>query len=302
VVRPAWCETIAVWLQALRYRSLAIATMAVLAGIAAAWHDGFASWRVLLAWLGAVAAQAGTNLTNVHYNYKATRTPDPRGSSAVLAHRLLSPEQVRRGGYACFGVAVATGIALTALTDWRVLLLGIPGLLAGYFYSAPPVRLGYLAFGVVTVFAFFGPVMVAGTYFVAAGGVSPLAFAVALPVGLTAAAIMHVNDLRDFDGDLAHGKRTLATVLGARAAAGALLAINAAAYLLIAAGVAAGLLPWTTLTVLLSLPTAVRQFQLVSSDASFDARNRAWFAGVRLHSQFGALLIMGLVAGRLLGV
>jgi len=52
-------------------KSLAISTIAVLAGGAVALYHDAVSWRWLLAWLGSVAIQAGTNLINVSYNYKA---------------------------------------------------------------------------------------------------------------------------------------------------------------------------------------------------------------------------------------
>src|ERR1035437_10519806 len=97
---------IAVWMQACRVKSLAIWTIGVLCGAAVAVHDGYGSWRILIAWLGSVLIQAGTNLTNVSYNYKGGGAgpgiqADTKSSSAVVHAGLLTPAQVRRGGIVC---------------------------------------------------------------------------------------------------------------------------------------------------------------------------------------------------------
>src|SRR5271166_6055426 len=165
---------LAVWMQACRVKSLAISSIGVLVGSAVALHAGYFDWlRLLLAWLGSVAIQAGTNLTNVSYNYKGGTGPgglqaDPRGSSAVVRFGLLTPEVVRRGGFLCFAVGIFCGLTLAWLCGPVILWIGVPAVIAGYSYAGPPLRLGYLALGVVTVFVFMGPVMVCGAYYVMA--------------------------------------------------------------------------------------------------------------------------------------
>src|SRR5690349_13034394 len=94
---------LSIWTQAFRARSLIVSSISVLAGAALAIHDGFFRMApLLLAWMGAVTVQIGTNLTNVYYNYKAKPSgsfqPDPQGSSAVIQLGLLTPRQVWRGG------------------------------------------------------------------------------------------------------------------------------------------------------------------------------------------------------------
>ena len=297
-----------VWLQASRANSLAIATVGVLVGGAAAFWQGAASWRLLLAWVGAAAAQAGTNLTNVSHNYKAgvgaadsssDFEPDPGASSAVVWSGRLSEGKVRRAGWICFGVTVAAGLVLTVLCGWEILLFGLPGVAAGYFYAAPPLRLGRRALGVPTVFLFMGPVMVTGSAFTVTLDFSLPALAASIPVGLVAAGIMHVNDLRDFEDDRAHGKRTVATLLGWDRAVSALAWIDGLAFALPAAWAAAGLLPWTVLLVLPTAPLALEQVRAVR-DGTPERLEAAWRQGVKLHTGYGALLIAGLAAGALL--
>jgi 1,4-dihydroxy-2-naphthoate octaprenyltransferase len=298
---------ITVWLQAARVKSLAISTIAVLAGGALALYHGASSWRWVLAWLGSVAIQAGTNLINVAWNYKAgLGTPgypaDPRGSSAPVRMGLLSPAQVRRAALLCFAAGIASGLTLVALCGWPILAMGLPAVAAGYFYGAPPLRLSYRGLGVITVLLFMGLVMVLGTYYVVTLEIRAAPVFVGVAIGLVAAAIMHTNDLRDFDADVANGKRTLSTLLGRDRASHALLAIMVLAYVVIGAAVSAGILPWPCLAVLLTLPRAVPLVRTVYHSRDASDLNRAWFAGVQLHTQFGVLLIVGLTVATLLGL
>lgn len=299
---------LSIWMQAFRARSLIISSVSVFASGAVAIHAGY--FRVapfLLAWLGAITVQAGTNLTNVYYNYKARSgpsasfQPDPQGSSAVIQLGLLRPEQVRRGGLVAFASAIAIGALLTWMCGWTILLLGLPGMAAGFFYAAPPLKLGRAALGVITVFIFIGPVMVAGTYYAITLAFSGTALLVSIPVGLLAAGIMHTNDLRDFASDIEHGKHTLSTLLGRRGANLLLVVMDALAYAVIVAAVIGGVLPWPVLLVLASLPRAMSQLRMVFREADATKLNQAWVRGIQLHLEFGVALIAGLLIARLVG-
>jgi len=296
-----------VWLQTARVKSLAISSIAVLAGGAVALHDGQVSWRLLIAWFGSVAIQAGTNLINVAHNYKAgVASPgfvaDPRGSSAPVRMGLLSPDRVRRGAHVCFAAGMIAGLVLVWLCGWPILAIGVPAVAAGYFYGAPPLRLSYRGLGVPTVLVFMGPVMVMGSYFVVTGGTSAGAAAAAFAVGLTAAAIMHVNDLRDYASDVGHGKRTIATLVGRDAASRVLLAMVGCAYLLLVLAVVTGALPWPVLITLVTLPRGISLLRVVHVEREPARLNAAWFRGVQLHTEFGVLLIAGLLLSAALGV
>ena len=288
-----------VWLQACRVNSLLISSVGVTVGAALALHDGrFYLDRFFLAWLASVLIQAGTNLTNVYYNYKASNDPvsDPRGSSAVLRMGLLTPEQVRRGGLLAFGAGIVCGLLLTWLCGWTILLLGIPAVAAGYFYAGPPIRYGYVALGVVSVFIFMGPVMVCGAYYVMTRSFTAGSFAAAIPIGLLAAGILHTNDLRDYDTDVLHRKRTLATLLGRRGAGYALAAMDAVAFAVVIGAVLARILPWPALLIVLAIPQAVGQVRSALRETEAKQLHQVWLRGVRLHMQFGVLLIAGLLA------
>ncbi|HLK47664.1 MAG TPA: 1,4-dihydroxy-2-naphthoate octaprenyltransferase, partial [Bryobacteraceae bacterium] len=291
-----------IWLQACRVNSLAISSIGVMVGtVVALWYGRFYLTGFFLAWLGSVMIQAGTNLTNVYYNYKAASASndpaayDPRGSSAVIRKGLLPPDSVRNGGLFCFAVGILCGLVLVKLCGATILWLGLPAIAAGYFYAGPPIRYGYVALGVVSVFLFMGPVMVCGAFYVSALSFSWSSLAAAIPIGLVAAGIMHTNDLRDYDTDILHGKKTLATMLGRRGACYLLLGMDAAAFAVIIVAALARVLPWGALLVVLAIPQAIRQLRMVFGELSAAVLHQVWLRGVQLHTQFGAALMIGIL-------
>jgi 1,4-dihydroxy-2-naphthoate octaprenyltransferase len=299
----------AVWMQAIRGRSLLISGASVLVGGALAFHSGhFDPVRLLLALIAAIAVQTGTNLTNVHYNYKnrgrgaALDRVDPHGSTVVVEKGLLGAAQVWTGALVAFACGAASGVALCWMCGWPLLVVGVVGTVLGYSYGGPPLRLSYVGLGVPTVFVFMGPAMVLGTEYAITGGTGTGAVVVSVSVGLLAAAILHVNDIRDLESDLRNGKRTPSALLGRRGAARALVAAEAIAYLGVVVAVVLGWLPWPTLLVLATIAHAVPQLRLVLRDADQEQLHLAWVHGIRLHMEFGLLMIAGLVLARLLAV
>src|SRR5213079_1604539 len=84
----------------------------------------------------------------------------------------------------------------------------------GVLYTGGPRPYGYEGLGELFVFLFFGVVAVVGSYFVQVEVLRWEAFALSVPVGLLAAAILVVNNVRDIETDRRAGKRTLAVKLG----------------------------------------------------------------------------------------
>jgi 1,4-dihydroxy-2-naphthoate polyprenyltransferase len=116
--------------------------------------------------------------------------------------------------YVAFGLAVLAGAYLIATAGWELLLVGAASILAGVLYTGGPRPYGYEGLGEVFVFLFFGVVAVTGSYFAQVERLTWEAFVLAVPVGLLAAAILVVNNVRDLETDRRAGKRTLAVRLG----------------------------------------------------------------------------------------
>jgi 1,4-dihydroxy-2-naphthoate polyprenyltransferase len=205
-----------IWLMAARPKTLPAAVAPVLVGTALAATGGtFKVLSFLAALLGALFIQVGTNLSNDYSDARrGADTEDRLGPVRVTAGGLMPPRRVLVGTYVAFGVAVAAGLYLAAVAGWELLVVGAASILAGVLYTGGPRPYGYEGLGELFVFLFFGVVAVAGSYFVQAEDLRWEAVALGVPVGLLAAAILVVNNVRDIDTDRRAGKRTLAVKLG----------------------------------------------------------------------------------------
>ena len=207
-----------IWLMAARPRTLPAAVAPVLVGTAlAGFENVFHPLRFIAALLGAVFIQVGTNLSNDYSDARRGADAEDRlGPVRVTAGGLVPPKQVLVATYVSFGLAVLFGAYLVAVAGWQLLLVGAASILAGVAYTGGPRPYGYEGLGEVFVFLFFGVVAVAGSYFVQVTHLEWEAFALSVPVGLLAAGILVVNNIRDIDSDRRAGKRTLAVRLGRR--------------------------------------------------------------------------------------
>lgn len=101
------------------------------------------------------------------------------------------------------------GIALIFLRGWPVLLFGLAGFLAGFLYTAPPIRLVHRGLGELIVGLGFDPIIVLGSYWVQAQRLSIEPLLASLPIGLLVSAILYINEVPDRLWDARAGKMTL---------------------------------------------------------------------------------------------
>jgi 1,4-dihydroxy-2-naphthoate octaprenyltransferase len=209
-------SSVRIWLMAARPRTLPAAVAPVLVGTAlAATEDQFHWLRFVMAMLGALFIQVGTNLSNDYSDARrGADTEDRLGPVRVTAGGLVPPRQVLVATYVAFGLAVLAGAYLIATAGWELLLVGAASILAGVLYTGGPKPYGYEGLGEVFVFLFFGLVAVGGSYFAQTEQMEWEALALSVPVGLLAAALLVVNNVRDLETDRRAGKRTLAVRLG----------------------------------------------------------------------------------------
>jgi 1,4-dihydroxy-2-naphthoate octaprenyltransferase len=144
---------------------------------------------------------------------------------------------------ACFGLTLAAGAPLVLLVDWRLALVGVAAVAAGWFYTGGPRPYGYAGFGEVFVFVFFGLVATVGSTWVQLERSTAVAWLCGLAMGCLATALLVVNNLRDIPGDTRSGKRTLAVRIGASRTRVLYTALLVAPVLLVPVMVAAGASP-----------------------------------------------------------
>jgi 1,4-dihydroxy-2-naphthoate octaprenyltransferase len=286
------------WLVASRPRTLPAAVAPVLVGSALACTEGvFKPLRFACALIGSIFIQIGTNLANDYSDARrGADTEDRLGPVRVTAGGLMPPRQVLVGTYVAFGVAMAAGAYLIAVAGWGLLLVGAASIAAGVLYTGGPKPYGYEGLGELFVFLFFGVVAVAGSYFVQVERLEWEAFALSVPVGLLASAILVVNNVRDVDTDRRAGKRTLAVKLGrggARRLFDVMLALSFLAP--VAIWLAGGLTAWVLLA-LLALPLAVPLRRTVAERTDGPSLNGALAGTGRLLAVFSLLLAVGVLA------
>jgi 1,4-dihydroxy-2-naphthoate polyprenyltransferase len=289
-----------IWISAARVRTLPAAVAPVLVGTAlASFFHIFHPLRFVAALVGAIFIQVGTNLSNDYSDARrGADTEDRLGPVRVTAGGLVPPDRVLLATYLSFGVAIGAGIYLITVAGWQLLVVGAASILAGVLYTGGPRPYGYEGLGELFVFLFFGIVAVAGSSFVQLRHLHWEAFALAVPVGLLASAILVVNNVRDIDTDRRAGKKTLAVRLGRdRARTLYALAVYLAYPLAPVTWWFGPLRAWTLLP-LLTFPLAVGLVRTIRNRTDGPSLNQALARTGQLQLAFCLLLSLGLLLSR----
>ncbi len=288
------------WILGARPKTLTAAVVPILVATALARALGAnpLHWELsVLALLSSIFIQVGTNLFNDAIDFKkGADTHERIGPVRVTQSGLLSHRAVWTGGFVCFAIAALLGIPLLMAGGWPIAVIGLLSLLCGFAYTGGPFPLAYLGLGDVFVILFFGWTAVGGLFFLLTGAFVAEAWVAGTQVGMLATALIAINNLRDREGDLKVGKRTLAVRFGERFAklevtALLILPLLMGAYWFFKGRVWAAGLP------LLLLPLALQLGHVVFWNKP-DARCNTYLARAALiQLLFGALFSIGLLIG-----
>ena len=255
-----------------------------------------------------VVLHAISNLSNDYFGAKRGHDTDDSPRRRYTVHPVLSgavsSRLLARGLVILVAIAVAIGVYFIALRGAAAIWLTVIGALLLWAYDAAPRALKELGLGEIAAFVVWGPLMVAGGYFVITGRWSPTALLASVPYGLGVMSILvgkHI-DQREFD-ERKH-QRTLPVVLGERRARLFNRGSVVAMYVVIIAGVAFGALTPFALAVLFALPRGVRAVRTMSAPRPAGPPKGyvgwpLWYHRVCLiHNRaFGWLYILGLALG-----
>ena len=287
------------WVLAARPATLLVGLVPVLVGSAITSAAGqFKAGPAAAALWGSVFLQIGSNFANDVFDYeKGADTAERLGPTRATQAGLLTARQVKGGMVVSFLLAFLAGVYLTAVAGWPIVVIGLCSIAAAIAYTGGPYPLGYNGLGEVFVFLFFGLVAVPGTVFVQTGTVLPSAWLAALPVGLLAAAVLVVNNVRDHETDRVAGKRTLAVRHGRAFGVGMYLAFLVVSWLAPIALVVLRLsTPWALLP-LLTAPLGLRLWSTLRQERSGPALNQCLAGTARMLFFFGVLFSLGLARG-----
>ena len=213
------------WVEGARLRTLPLAIAPVAIGAGAA--DSVQAFDLTLSALALAVAlflQIGVNYAN-DYSDGIRGTDDYRvGPLRLTGSKSVRPEAVKLAAFAFFGLAAASGLAIVLITGmFWLIAVGLAAIVAAWFYTGGKNPYGYAGLGELAVFVFFGLVATIGTTFVQVGFIEFNAVLGGIASGLFASAVLMVNNIRDIETDKLASKKTLAVLLGKKAATGLFL-------------------------------------------------------------------------------
>jgi 1,4-dihydroxy-2-naphthoate polyprenyltransferase len=284
---------------------------ALIAGLLALTDRRFELLPFILLVVSYVVLHAISNLSNDYFGARRGHDTDDSPRRRYTVHPLLSGAVSSRllvGGLGVLSVvAAAIGIYFITLRGLPAVMLVLAGALLLWAYDAAPRALKELGLGEVAAFVVWGPLMIAGGYYVLAGRFSSAALLASVPYGLGVMSILvgkHI-DQRQFDAG--KHQRTLPVVLGERRARGLNRAAVIGMYVVVLVGVAIGALSPFALVVVLAAPRALRALRVMSAPAPAEPPAGyvgwpLWYHRVCLiHNRaFGWLFVLGLALGALL--
>ncbi len=306
-------DPVARWLVLTRAAVLPMTlTAGAIAGLLAVGHPDLHLGWFALALLGITGAHVANNLMNDLFD------ADVGSDTATYPRALYAPHPVLSGmisrtGLATAALAVnlaclAVMIVLFVARGWPVVAFAVGGFVLSAAYTAPPLRLKKRALGEPTVLVVWGPLMVGGTYYAAVGEVTWGVVAASLPYALLCTAVLMGKHIDKIPWDAPQGITTVPVLLGERAGRAVTQAMMAGFYVLTAALVVAGTLPWPTLVIAAALPKLAQVWPAFSRPrperppAGFPVWP-LWFAPLAfVHTRrAGALFVAGLAVAAVLG-
>jgi len=297
------------WFKAMRVSFFTATVAPVILGTAAAYYTtGQVLWlRAILAGVAIMLINGGTNFINDYYDYKSgndqvnLRFSPFSGGSRYIQNKAMSPRSVFISSLVCFAGAIPIGMYLNYLTGgWVILCIGIFGVLAGYFYTASPVKLGYRSLGELLVGLCLGPLAVMGAYFLQTESFSwPTLVFASIPLGLLVNLILYINEFPDYAADKAVNKHTIVVLLGPKRARWGFYLLMSAVFATIAIGAVLGYLPAWSLIALAALPLSLRAILVIHRNYDrFPQMLPANAMTIMTHLAVGLLLSLGYVLGR----
>lgn len=290
-----------IWWRLLRPHTLTASFVPVLLGtVAALPHAQFRPGRFGAMLLASLLIQASTNMFNEYYDYKrGLDHAQSVGIGGAIVRDGVAPGRVLALALGCIAVAAALGLYLCIKTSWWLLPVGLLCATVGYLYSGGPVPISATPFGELVAGTFMGLVIIAIAQFIQLGAVTAGAVLIAVPASILIGAILMANNIRDLDDDQAHGRRTLAILLGRSRATYCLIGMFALAYgWIVCLVIAKQAAPWALLA-LLSLPKAYQASRNFLHYTAAAALMPAMASTAQTNTLFGFFLALGLFLGYL---
>ena len=200
------------WLIGARIKTLPAAISPVLIGTSYAEQINWIN--AALALIVALFLQIAVNYANDYSDGIKGADQNRIGPIRLVASGLASAVAVRNAAYISFLIAAIAGSILSFNISMWLFIIGGISILAAWGYTGGKKPYGYIGFGELSVFVFFGLVATIGSYYIQSEELNWQIFLLSIPVGCLSCAVLVINNLRDLSNDKLVGKRTLAVLLG----------------------------------------------------------------------------------------
>lgn len=200
------------WILGARVKTLPAAIAPVIVGTSLADQINFIN--ALLALIVSLSLQIAVNYANDFSDGVRGADTNRVGPTRLVASKLATASSVKNASFISFFVAIIAGTILAFNTSVWLIAVGLISILAAWGYTGGKKPYGYLGFGELAVFIFFGVVATVGSYYVQVEQISSSALLLSIPMGSLSCAILVINNLRDLNQDKLVSKRTMAVKLG----------------------------------------------------------------------------------------
>lgn len=217
-------STTKAWINAMRLRTLPLSLSGIIMGSAVAYYNGF--WDPLifsLAMITTILFQIVSNLANdLGDGVKGTDNENRVGPDRMVQSGIISSKQMKNGviitsvlSLIAAGALIYFGAqGMPASIRWFYAGLALVCVLAAITYTVGKKAYGYHGLGDLMVFIFFGFVSILGVYSLYSKSFLFENILLATCVGLLSAAVLNLNNMRDYQNDSKSGKNTLVVKMG----------------------------------------------------------------------------------------
>lgn len=214
---------IALWISAIRPRTLVLSSAGTLLGGMIALSEGHANiWAWVLCVVTAVLLQSLSNLANDYGDFvNGVDTTERTGPQRAMQSGSVSEASMKRAIGTVAALAFLSGAALVffvaklSMTEMLVFAaLGIGAVAAALLYTLGKRPYGYRGLGDFYCFIFFGLVSVAGTFYIVAHQWDSTVLLPAAAIGCMSNAVLNINNMRDYVNDKLKGKNSLVVRIG----------------------------------------------------------------------------------------
>ena len=278
---------------------------AAIAGLLAARDGQFVWSRWLLLALGLIFAHATNNLVNDWTDYKRGVDKDNYFRTQYGPQPLQQGLLTERESFVYIAVtgliAVAAGIPLVLQGGTLALILMLVGIIFILFYTYP---LKYIGMGEIAVLLIWGPLMIAGGYFVITGNWDWNVVIASLPYALGPTTVLFGKHIDKLKADQEKGIHTMPVLLGEKTARYVVMGMIALQYLLVIGLVITGFFSPLMLVVLVALSTLPKVWQMyrhpkpVERPPDYDeATWPLWFSAMSFYHNraYGLWFLIGLI-------